>query len=76
MDNTSYHDTSPSQPDCRPLARLTKPELERRIGVLERQAVRYPELAEAVLLERDRLASVLAEKRASKKPARPVEVAA
>jgi hypothetical protein len=47
-----------------PLTRLTKPELERRIALLERQATRYPKLAEACLLERDRLSRVLAEKRA------------
>lgn len=59
------------------LMRLTKPELERRIVLLGRAAERYPELAEACFLERDRLARVLAEKRAAmKKPACPVEVAA
>jgi hypothetical protein len=30
-----------------PLRRLTVPELQRRISLLERQAARYPELAEA-----------------------------
>jgi hypothetical protein len=49
-----------------PLTRLSGPELERRVALLERQAARYPELAEACLSERDRLGRVLAEKRAAK----------
>ena len=57
-------------------ARLTKPELERRIALLGRAAERFPELREAILLERSRLERVLAEKRAAKKPACPVEAAA
>jgi hypothetical protein len=40
--------------------------LERRIALLERQAERYPELAGACLLERDRLERVLAEKLAAR----------
>ena len=57
---------SASQTRLSPLGRLTGPELERRIALLERQAVRYPELAEACLSERDRLARILAEKRAAR----------
>jgi hypothetical protein len=56
------------------LVRLTKPELERRIALLGRAAERFPELREAILLERARLERVLVEKRAARKPARPVEV--
>jgi len=63
----SSESASASSPERRiqssPLTRLTKPELEKRIALLERQATRYPELAEACLLERDRLGRVLAEKR-------------
>ena len=58
------------------LADLTKPELERRIAILGRAAERLPELREAILSERSRLERVLAEKRAAKERARPVEVAA
>ena len=58
------------------VARLTKPELARRIALLDRAAGRFPELRDAILLERSRLERVLAEKRAAKKPAWPVEVAA
>jgi len=58
------------------LSQLTKPELERRIALLGRAAERFPDLCDAILLERSRLERVRAEKRAGKKPARPVEVAA
>jgi len=62
----SAEPASASSIQLSPLTRLTKPELERRIALLERQATRYPELAEACLLERDRLGRVLAEKRAAR----------
>ena len=59
------------------IARLTKPELERRIALLGRAADRFPELRESIHLERSRLERVLAEKRApKKKPSCPIEVAA
>jgi hypothetical protein len=72
---TSHQDANPKEDSAqshpsnvrhRPLGRLTVPELERRISLLERQATRYPELAEACLLERDRLGRVLADKRSAK----------
>lgn len=59
------------------IQKLSKLELERRIALLGRAAERFPELREAILLERERLERVLVEKRTvrKRKLARPVEVA-
>jgi hypothetical protein len=56
------------------IQKLSKPELERRIALLGRAAVRFPELCEAIALERERLERVLAEKRAAKRQAHRVGV--
>lgn len=58
-----------------PLGRLSEPELETRIALLDRASERFPEMRDAIFLERSRLERVLAEKHAPKKPTRPVEVA-
>ncbi len=61
---------------CQVIRNLSKPELERRIALLGRAAERFPEMCDAILLERRRLERVLGEKRAAKKQAHSVEVAA